>query len=86
MYIYIYRHQQSPALCFIKTPFPIMEIAVKIFYMIGASRIWGPGMKDSNVRTCWGLGFGAGLGRALGHFLYFSLIGLKRIFFTNIFQ
>ena len=25
------------------------------------------------------------LGRALGHFM-FSLIGLKRIFFTNIFQ
>ena len=34
------------------------------------------------LRASW---FGALLGRALGHFR-FSLIGLKRILFTNIFQ
>ena len=42
------------------------------------------------MQDFWGLlGFGLRveglLGRALGHFI-FSLIGLKRILFTNIFQ
>ena len=43
---------------------------------------------DSGLRTgeCRLKGIGSNiLGRALGHFV-FSLIGLKRILFTNIFQ
>ena len=47
-----------------------------------------PGPSQVTVKATsalWGLGVRVQLGRALGHFI-FSLIGLKRILFTTIFQ
>ena len=55
-------------------------------YLGGPGRVWGLGFGVSALGfwVLWSQGL-VELGRALGHFT-FSLIGLKRILFTNIFQ